>query len=71
MKFYCEEDLENGNFERGWQIIEEISRQADEEARLLSESPSPEFNTIEEALKFYNAIPFEQFEHEIKEKYGM
>ena len=71
MKFYNEKDLENGNFEKAWQEIEEISKRADEKAKLLSETPKPKFNTIEEALKYYNAIPFEQFENEIIEEYGM
>ena len=71
MKFYNEDDLDNGNFEKGWAIIEEISRRADEKAKLLSESPSPEFSTIEEALKYYDAIPFAEWENQMKDKYGL
>lgn len=62
MKFYNEDDLANGNFERFWQEIEEISRKADEKAKLLSESPSPQFNTIEEARAYYGSIPFAEWE---------
>lgn len=54
MKFYNEDDLANGNFERFWQEIEEISRKADEKTKLLSESPKPKFNTIKEALDYYH-----------------
>ena len=71
MKFYNEDDLDNGNFEKGWAIIEEISRRADEKAKLLNESPSPEFSTIEEARAYYDSIPFSEWENKISEKYGL
>lgn len=71
MKFYNEKDLENGNFEKGWQEIEEISRKADEKAKLLSESPSPQFNTHEEFARYYNAIPFSEWENKMREKHGL
>ena len=74
MKFYNEDDLDNGNFEKGWAIIEEISRRADEKAKLLSESPSPEFSTIEEALDYYHkqgCLTFEEWENNMREKHGL
>ena len=71
MKFYNEKDLENGNFEKAWQEIEEISKRADEEAKMLSESPSPQFNTIEEARAFYGSIPFAEWENMMRERLGI
>ncbi len=71
MKFYNEDDLENGNFEKAWQEIEEISRQADEKAKLLSETPKPKFSTIEEARAYYGSIPFSEWENKMREKYGI
>lgn len=68
MKFYGPEDFENGNFEKSWRKIEEISRRA--QARILKEGKAPEFNTIEEALEYYHAIPFEEYLKQIYEKYG-
>lgn len=68
MKFYGPEDLENGNFEKSWQKIDAICRRAD--ARMLKEGKVPEFNTIEEALEYYHAIPFEEYWNKIHEKYG-
>lgn len=71
MKFYNEKDLENGNFERFCQEIEEISRKADEKAKLLSKSPNPQFNTIEEARAYYGSIPFSEWENKMRERLGL
>ena len=71
MKFYNEEDLENGNFERFCQEIEELQQKALRNSHMLTEFPKPKFNTIEEALQYYNAIPLSEWEKKIKEKYGM
>lgn len=71
MKFYKEEDLTEENLKKAWAEIDELSRIADEKARLLKESPKPELNTIEEALKYYNAIPFQEWENKMFERLGM
>ena len=71
MKFYNEEDLENGNYERFCQEIDEISRKADEKARLLCEFPIPNFSTIEEARAYYGSMPFSEWENKMREKYGI
>ena len=71
MKFYCEEDLENGNFEKFCQEIEELSKKAAEAAKLLNESAPEQFNSIEEALKYYNAIPFSDWENKMRERHGI
>lgn len=68
MKFYNEDDMTEENFEKFCQEIDEISRRTDEKAKLRANMPTPKFNTIEEALQYYDAIPFEQFEKEIKRK---
>ena len=70
MKFYGPEDLENGNFEKFWQKIEEFRMR--EDARRLKEEKAPEFNTIEEALDYYHkrgALTWEEFENKLREKY--
>ena len=71
MKFYNEKDLEDGNFEKFCQEIEEISKRADEEAKMLSESPSPQFNTIEEAFDCYHkqgCLTFAEWENKMRER---
>ena len=49
MKFYNEDDLENGNFEKAWQEIEELHQKAMKHRLMLSETQKPKFSTIEEA----------------------
>ena len=69
MKFYKPEDLTDENFEKSWEIIEELSKKAKESSRLLCESAKPQFNTTEELLQYYNAIPFSEWENKMREKY--
>ena len=74
MKFYNEDDLTDENFEKFCQEIEEISRKADEEAKLLSESSGPQFNTIEEALVYYHkqgCLTFEEWVNKMRERHGL
>ncbi|MBR5148962.1 MAG: hypothetical protein IKV15_07170 [Bacteroidaceae bacterium] len=67
--------IENGEvitdeiFEKGWNKIEELSKKAEEDSKRLNESLKPRFNTIEEALKYYNATPFSEWESNMKRKY--
>lgn len=71
MKFYTEKDLENGNFEKGWAEIEKIREGAKMHRKMLAESVRPKFRTLEEFAKYYNAIPFSEWENKMKEKYGL
>lgn len=68
MKFYTEEDLTYENFKESWKVIEELSNKA-EEAKLFNESPKPTFQTGEEYLQYYDAIPFEEWENNMRDKY--
>ena len=74
MKFYNEKDLENGNFERFCQEIEELQERAIMNSRILSESPKPKFNTIEEALDYYHkqgCLTFAEWENRMRERLGI
>ena len=71
MKFYNEEDLANGNYERFCQEIDELCRKAEEKAKLLRESHTPQFNTIEEVLQYYDAIPFSEWESKMMKRLGI
>lgn len=71
MKFVTEEDLTEENLAEFWQEIDELCEKADEEAKRLASSPTPEFKSIEEANKYYNATPFEEWERKMFEKYDI
>ena len=71
MKFINEEDLTDENFAKGWQQIEELCDRTLQNIKRLNESQTPKFNSIEEANKYYNAIPFEEWENKMFEKYGL
>ena len=61
MKFVTEEDLTEENIAKFWQEIDELCEKASEEEKRLDSSPTPEFKSVEEANKYYNAIPFEEY----------
>lgn len=69
MKFYTKEDLSDENFEKGWNKIEELSKKAEEDSKRLNESLKPRFNSIEEALKYYDATPFSEWENNMRRRY--
>ena len=74
MKFYNEDDLENGNFEKAWQEIEELHQKAMKHRLMLSETPKPKFNTIEEALDYYHkqgCLTFAEWENKMRERHGL
>ena len=71
MKFYNEEDLANGNYEKFCQEIDELCRKAEEHSILLNESTIPQFKTVEEARAFYGSIPFSEWENKMKERLGI
>lgn len=71
MKFYTEDDLTHENFKESWKVIEELSNKAEEETKLIKESPKPTFQTGKEYLQYYNAIPFEEWENNMKAKYDL
>lgn len=69
MKFYGPEDLTDEKFEKGWSIIEELSQRAEESSKMLCESSKPKFNTEDELLQYYNAIPFSEWENKMRKRY--
>ena len=71
MKFYNEDDMTDENFEKAWKEIDELQQKAIRNSRLLSETPKPKFNTIEEARAYYGSIPFSEWENKMREKYGL
>ena len=71
MKFYGPEDLTDENFEKFCKEIEEISIAADNANRVLNEMQEPKFNTIEDARKYYNSTPFEEWVNQIISEYNV
>ncbi|MBR4392129.1 MAG: hypothetical protein IKT08_08520 [Bacteroidales bacterium] len=71
MKFYIEEDFTEENIKKAWNEIDELCEKAEKRSKLLKKAKTPEFKSIEEAEKYYNAIPLEEFEREVMEKYGI
>lgn len=71
MKFYGPEDLTEENCEKFCQEIDELSRKADEENRLLTETEMPKFKSIEQVRKYYKSEPFEEWITQIMNEYGM
>ena len=71
MKFINEEDLTEENFAKAWQEIEDIREENRKNRQLLNESSIPQFKSIEEAMQYYNAIPFAEWENKMFEKYGV
>lgn len=71
MKFYNEDDMTEENFNKFLQEIEEIQRESKKRNKLLSENAPKHFNSGEEFIKYHNAIPLEEWENNIKEKYGI
>ncbi|MDE6522690.1 MAG: hypothetical protein K2L17_07725 [Muribaculaceae bacterium] len=70
MRFINEEDLNEESFARFCEEISEIRRTAKKRHNLLAEQPMPKFNTVEEARKYFESTPFEEWENKVKEKYG-
>ncbi len=74
MKFYSEKDLTDENFEKFCQEIEDLHQKAKEDRLILSESPTPKFNTMEEALSYYHKqgyLTFEEWENKMRERHGL
>ena len=69
-RFHGPEDLTDENFEKFCQEIDELSKKADKENRLLTETEIPEFKSIEEVCKYYNAVPFEEWERQMMDRLG-
>lgn len=73
MKFYNEEDLANGNYEKFCQKIDDIRKRGQEKRKLIKESTKPKFNTIEEALDYYHkqgCLTFAEWEKGMFERLG-
>lgn len=71
MKFYNEDDMTEENFNKFLQEVEELEKKCAENNRLLSENAPKHFNSVEEFMKYHNAIPLEEWEKSIFEKYGL
>lgn len=71
VKFHTINDMTEENIRLFIQEIEEIKRQGREKIKLLHENAPKRFNTFEEAIKHYNATPFEEWENKMIEKYGI
>lgn len=71
MKFYNEDDMTEENIKRFFQEIDEIEQKYAEKDRLLSKNAPLKFNSIEEARAYYHSTPFEEWENEMGEKYGI
>ena len=67
-KFHGPEDLTDENFERFCQEIDELRKKADKENRLLTKTEKPKFKSIEEICKYYNAVPFEEWERQMMDR---
>lgn len=70
-RFINEEDLTEENLAQFWKEIDALEEKADRERLRLDESAPPRFNSIEEARKYYNAIPFQEWENKIFKEYGI
>ena len=71
MKFINEEDLTEENMAEFWKEIDALEEKAERDIKLLQESVTPQFNSIEEANRFYDAMPFNEWENKIFEEYGI
>lgn len=71
MKFINEEDLTWENFELFCHEVESMIARHESEKKCLKESVRPQFNSTEEANRYYNAMPFQKWENKIFEEYGI
>lgn len=70
-RFINEEDLTEESFAEFCREIDSIIAKASRERQRLDESATPRFNSIEEANRYYNAIPFQEWENKIFKEYGI
>ena len=70
-RFINEEDLTVESFEEFSRDIEMIMHKHNKERERLTESVTPQFNSVEEANSYYNAMPFNEWENKIFEEYGI
>ena len=52
-------------------LIEESNEYVLKKFEESKNQEAPKFETIEEFMEYYDAIPFEEFENKIREKYGI
>lgn len=71
MKFYNEKDIREMTDDEVWAYIDEMCENSAKERKLLSKNAPKHFNNVEEVMKYYNAIPFEEWEKNMFEKYGI
>ena len=64
-------DIREMTDEEFLQMIDEMCDESVRKAKLLSENAPTIFNSGEEFMKYYNAIPFEEWENNMREKYGI
>lgn len=66
-----ERDIKRMTDDEVWAYIDEMREKSAKERKLLSENAPKKFNSVEEVMKYYNAIPFEEWENNMREKYGI
>lgn len=74
MKFYNEDDIKRMTDDEVWAYIDEMRENSAKERKLLSENAPKHFNSVEEGVAYFRsigAIPFEEWEKSIFEKYGL
>ena len=70
-RFINEENLTDENMAEFWKEIDALEEKADRDCKLLQESAVPQFNSVEEANKYYNAMPFNEWENKMFAEYGI
>ena len=65
------EDFTEENVEIVIKEMEELYKKGKQESSLLKEHKRPHFKTFSEAQEYFEDIPFEEWENNMKEKYGL
>lgn len=61
------------DFKKKYDLVEmdDIYESHQQQLELLTEQKIPEFNTPQEALEYFGDMSFEEWENNVKEKYGL
>ena len=71
-KLFCNEgELTEKKMAEFWREIDTLEEAAEKESKVLNETTMPHFDSIEEARRFFNAIPFAEWENKMFEDYGI
>lgn len=68
---YTSEERRNMTQEEYCALIEERNEYVRKKFEESKNQEAPKFDTIEELMEYYDAIPFEEFVNKIREKYGI